>query len=537
MGLLRCKIRDMWRTLLAVWLATVCSLFAAPVRIHGYITDIQSPKAFAIDDYKITADDHLEFAVDKGDYADAAFQLQDLRIGSELEVQGDFNDSTHELHATSIKVFISDNVRVKRTAVIENTAVLARDGITCKGLIHADGQTIRVDADTRVLLRPMEGMQLNPGMSIAYEGERDRDGSIHASRLEILPGKGEKSQWFVERAPKVNSDGEIPIRGVRYKLVPDAEAQSYVQRIGTQLVPSYYVKDLAGGAARKNPFQFYVVANDDFNAHAFPDGTVLVNAGLFRVLTSEAQLAAVLGHEIAHATQEHAVREQQLEKRKGDKETAERSYTGGGKGDPSSVRYARILENQADRLGLQYMAAAGYDPREAPEVWKQVERAAGHKAGIWDGQDNVTARRSYLLAELRNSYSGVDFGTYARDREEFDRLAERFGNTSIVHHGADTALSASLADPPVKRPGYVPPSQPVVKHYGANAVNILSDPEGADVVIDGHVVGKTPMVLPTGNPGLPYTVTVRRAGYRIWTAQMVSVPGRTSLQVDLIAAQ
>ena len=191
-------------------------------------------------------------------------------------------------------------------------------------------------------------------------------------------------------------------------------------------------------------------------------------------------------------------------------------------------------------MGIEYMVAAGYDPREAPEVWKQVAHASGQASRV-SGMVRTTspaARELSALAELHNNYSGIDFQTYVRDREEFDRLADRFGNRSIVHHAADGTQSASLADPTVRRPGYQPPSPPASeRHYGANAVNITSDPEGADVVMDGRVIGKTPMVLPTGNPGLPFIITVQRAGYRSWNGQMVSVPGRTSLRVDLIATQ
>jgi hypothetical protein len=529
----------MWRTLWIALLATACSVAATPVRIHGYITNIESPKSFAIDDYKITRDDSLALDLDKGDYSDATFRPEDMRIGTELEVQGDFNDSTHELHAASIKVFFNDTVRVKRSTVIEHAADLEKNGNTWNGVIHADGQTIVVNGQTHVVQREWQSTRLSPGMSVNYEGFRNRDGSITATKLEIVPdGLGRAGQKLSrESAPKLTSSGEISIHGVKYKLVPDAEAQSYVQRIGARLVPSYYQRELSGGAARLLPFEFYLVANDDFNAHAFPNGTVLVNSGVLKVLTSEAQLAAVLGHEIAHATQEHSYHELKFEKKEG--AMHERGYAGGGKGDSLNAGYSRILENQADRMGLEYMVTAGYDPREAPEVWKQVARSTGGKGAFaWNGHDDATTRRSYLISELRNNYAGTDYASYIRDREEFDRLAERFGNNAVAQHPQAIPVADSPAD---KRPGYKPPSapspEPQEKRYGANAVNILSDPDGADVVLNGRVIGKTPMVLPTGNPGVPYILTVQRAGYRSWTGQMVSVPGRTNLRVELFSAQ
>ncbi len=473
--------------------------------------------------------------LDKGDYPDATFRPEDLRVGTEIQVEGDFNDSTHELRASSIKVFVNDTLRVKRSAVIEQATNLERNGNTLKGVIHADGQTIQVDEDTHIVVKEWQAPQLSPGSSISYEGYRNRDGSIAATRLEMFQGGNGRPEPGSSRdtVPKLNSEGEISIRDVKYKLVPDAEAQSYVQRIGMKLVPPYYQQELSGGAARKEAFEFYLVANDDFNAHAFSNGTVLVNSGVFRVLTSEAQLAAVLGHEIAHTTQEHSYR-----KKKGSAEMQEKGYAGGTNGDPLSTGYSRILENQADRVGLEYMIAAGYDPREAPEVWKQVSRAAGHTTGFWDGQDNTTARRSYLLAELSNNYAGVDYRSYVRDEDEFDRFAERFGNTAIVKHAPEAALAVSQ---PVNRPGFQPPvapkAEPPQKHYGPNAVSITSDPAGADVLLNGQTIGKTPMIMPTANLGMPYIITIQRAGYRSWTGQMVAVPGRTSLHVELLSVQ
>jgi hypothetical protein len=524
----------MRKTLLTVWVAAACAMSAATVKIHGYITAVQSPTRFQIDDYKITRDDKSVLEVEKP---------EDLRTGVEIEVQGDFNESTRELHAERIKVFVNDSLEVKRFAVVEHATTLERNGSAYKGIIHADGQTIQVDKDTHVHVHIADKIwqvsELSPGSSIEYEGSLERDGSIHATRLEIYLNEQARAeqQLLQESVPKLNTEGEISIRGVKYKLVPDAEAQSYVQRIGAKLVPLYYQQELSGGAARRESFQFYLVANDNFNAHAFPNGTVLVNSGVFRVLTSEAQLAAVLGHEIAHATQEHSYREMEYRKKKGPDEL-EKGYAGGGKNDPLDSGYSRILENQADRLGLEYMVAAGYDPREAPEVWKQVARSAGHKSGYWDGQDDTTLRRSYLLAELNNNYSRDDYKSYMRDSEQYDHLAQRFGNTAIAQHSAPTPAQTVAQ---VNRPGYQPPSPPKTtspeRHYGPNAVNITSEPAGADVLLNGTVIGKTPMILPTTNVGLPYTLTIQRPGYFAWTGQLVVVPGRTNLRVELFAAQ
>jgi hypothetical protein len=88
--------------------------------------------------------------------------------------------------------------------------------------------------------------------------------------------------------------------------------------------------------------------------------------------------------------------------------------------------YARSLENQADRVGLEWMLASGYDIREAPRAWKAVALKMGdHPTNIfWDDHDNNTTRRSYLMAELKNNYSEVDFSVLKKDSEEFHRIPQ-----------------------------------------------------------------------------------------------------------------
>ena len=78
--------------------------------------------------------------------------------------------------------------------------------------------------------------------------------------------------------------------------------------------------------------------------------------------------------------------------------------------------------NQADRVGMEYMLAAGYDPREAARVWKVMALKNGEHATnfFWSTHDNNTTRRSYLMAEMRNNYDGTDFDRHKRTDARFD---------------------------------------------------------------------------------------------------------------------
>jgi hypothetical protein len=70
---------------------------------------------------------------------------------------------------------------------------------------------------------------------------------------------------------------------------------------------------------------------------------------------------------------------------------------------------------------MEYMQTAGYDPREAARVWKVMALKNGdHLTNLfWSKHDNDTTRRSYLMAELKNNYSSVDFASYKRDTDQF----------------------------------------------------------------------------------------------------------------------
>jgi hypothetical protein len=81
-------------------------LFAKEVTIHGFVTDVKSPVVFQIDDYKITRDRSLALDISsaEGEQSKAAFKAEDVRIGTELEVKGEYDESSGELKAKSIKV-------------------------------------------------------------------------------------------------------------------------------------------------------------------------------------------------------------------------------------------------------------------------------------------------------------------------------------------------------------------------------------------------------------------------------------------------
>jgi len=158
---------------------------------------------------------------------------------------------------------------------------------------------------------------------------------------------------------------------------------------------------------------------------------------MFNMLENEAQLAAVMGHEISHAVQEHTWRQQQYHRKKltALKIGAAIGSMWGGSSVTSlanmiegAVRngYSRSLENQADRIGLHYMLGSGYDIREAPRVWKVMTKAYGDQGTnlFWSSHDNNATRRSYLMAEIRSNYAGIDYSSLQKNDERYQKIAQ-----------------------------------------------------------------------------------------------------------------
>lgn len=446
------------------WFVTwciVCGVSAAKeIKVHGFVTAVTSPTAFEIDDYKITRDRtlSLELAKEGDDNSVSDLKPEDIRIGTEVEVTGEYDPSTGILDPKSIKVFLEDTKVVKRTALIEQVPSLRKTQDGWSGKIAVDGQKIEITPKTIVTFKlnksemkqskesdpeptPLTSSDvLTLDTFMHYEGFRQSDGSIAAQRVEFEHEEfesGESKMWK-RITPKVKDPdfndfvpGEVKLHWKTFKTVPSKEAQDYVEALGEKLIPQHQ-KDLPDGSDLKIPFKFYLVEDESFNATAYPNGVVIVHSGVFQIAQNEAQLAFVLSHEISHAVEKHSWREHEYHRKQlmalriG---TAFVPYAGAAAGAlaEAGIRnsFARSLENQADRVGLEWMLAAGYDVREAPQVWKALAKKKGDYPTdyFWDNHDNLTTRRSYLMAELKNNYSGVDFSTLKKDSQEFHRVA------------------------------------------------------------------------------------------------------------------
>ena len=179
------------------------------------------------------------------------------------------------------------------------------------------------------------------------------------------------------------------------KISTNRSYHAQLNRVGQRLVRA---NRLPG-----NQWEFVVFEDSTPNAFALPGGKIGVHTGLFPITKNDAGLAAVIGHEIAHITSNHAgtrIQQQQglalgglvldsiLQSRGGTDRS--RAAVGGLYGAGASVGYAlpnsRKHELEADKIGAIFMARAGYHPEEAIALWQRFaaySRKSGSRTPEW----------------------------------------------------------------------------------------------------------------------------------------------------------
>lgn len=174
----------------------------------------------------------------------------------------------------------------------------------------------------------------------------------------------------------------------RYGTYDDPELEAYVRRVGEAvLATSHLRRESALPEYRAAKFTFRVLDSEAVNAFAIPGGFVYVTRGLLAHLDNEAQLAVVLGHEVAHVAARHgsqSVLESGLmtaglmgASMLGEQVAGagqEIGDLGGVAADLMLIRYSRDDERESDRLGVEYAALAGYRAEEGVDLFATLQR-------------------------------------------------------------------------------------------------------------------------------------------------------------------
>ena len=212
-------------------------------------------------------------------------------------------------------------------------------------------------------------------------------------------------------------------------LYPGQTIQQYVKTVGERVVN--------GSEAKKAgyPFEFHLLRDPKtVNAFALPGGQVFITAGLMRRLNSEAQLAAVLGHESGHVVGRHAAEHLAKQQLGRSLVTAVGVATsddrGGGQqaaliaqavNQVVSLRYGREDELESDRLGFRFMTAAGYDPRGIVEVMQILGSARQGEAPpeFLSSHPNPENRVQKLQALITQNFPNGVPANLVSGRDEF----------------------------------------------------------------------------------------------------------------------
>lgn len=161
------------------------------------------------------------------------------------------------------------------------------------------------------------------------------------------------------------------------RTTSDAAANARVRRVGDRIVQA------AGLADRR--WEYAVFVNDAPNAFVLPSGKIGVTTGLLALVRNDDQLAAVLGHEVGHVVARHAAERYSqnavanvgvglLQGAAGDYAQAAGAIAGLGAQFGVLLRYSRTHELEADRLGVDYVQAAGFRPTEAVALWRLMQQ-------------------------------------------------------------------------------------------------------------------------------------------------------------------
>jgi predicted Zn-dependent protease len=182
------------------------------------------------------------------------------------------------------------------------------------------------------------------------------------------------------------------------KLSANQQQTQLVRGVGVRIqkaVEDYMAQNNMGDRLNGYKWEFNLVESNEVNAWCMPGGKVVVYTGILPVTQTEAGLAVVMGHEIAHAIAEHGgermsqmllaqlggmALEVALDKEPEKTKQLWMSVYGLGAQVGVLLPYSRTHESEADHLGLIFMSMAGYDPNEAVTFWQRMSEMKGGQA-------------------------------------------------------------------------------------------------------------------------------------------------------------
>ena len=226
--------------------------------------------------------------------------------------------------------------------------------------------------------------------------------------IRTLTANEEEQMLWRQAQEELNA---INASGVLYQ---DVEIENYLNRIAAKLNVNSISPDFS--------FQIKVVKDPSLNAFAFPNGVIYIHSGILARMDNEAQLAALLAHEMVHCTHRHSLRvlrsikDRTAAKNDRPPRVRELAQLLGITGSIASLGgYTRELETEADRVGLDLAVKANYDPREILnlfELLKQEIELEGVKEPYFFGTHPKVGQRienvnNWLAEKYRGKITGI----------------------------------------------------------------------------------------------------------------------------------
>lgn len=199
----------------------------------------------------------------------------------------------------------------------------------------------------------------------------------------ILPDLGDASGALISPAEELQLGKEFMRQARRQlKFIDDPELQQYIRGLGNRIASQ--------SSHIQHPFSFYIIDNPALNAFAVPGGFIVVHTGLILTTESEAQLASVLAHEVAHINQRHIPRMMAAQEKgvgaamlgmlaalllfqAGEMEGGEAAIALSTAGlAQQQLNFTRAHEEEADRLGIELLVSAGFNAQAMPQFFKKM---------------------------------------------------------------------------------------------------------------------------------------------------------------------
>jgi predicted Zn-dependent protease len=233
----------------------------------------------------------------------------------------------------------------------------------------------------------------------------------------------------------------------QFPLLNDEQVRGYVESVGRRLVNAIPQE------FQHPEFDYYfkVVNARDINAFALPGGPMYVNRGMIEAARNEGEMAGVMAHELSHVALRHGTAQATKSQKYGTL-AAIAGIAGAivtrnpGVGQLAQapfgvylLKFSREYETEADVLGAQIMARAGYDPRDLANMFRTLEKQGGGGGGFLSDHPSPSDR--YARIDREAQLLRVNTANTQRDSREFARIQERLRGYQRAPSMAEIAQS------------------------------------------------------------------------------------------------